>query len=52
MFVGKYWWGGVNAGWRYEGQFKNGVENGQGTKWKPDGSVFLKGNFTGPNSVS
>ena len=52
MFVGKFWWGGANAGWRYEGQWKGGVENGQGTKWKPDGSVYLKGNFTGPNSVS
>ena len=43
MFVGKYWWaGGANTGWRYEGQFKNGVENGpQGTKWKPDGSEFI-----------
>ena len=52
MFVGKFWWGGANAGWRYEGQWKGGVENGQGTKWKPDGSVHLIGNFTGPNSVS
>ena len=27
--VGKFWWGGANTGWRYEGQFNNGVENGK-----------------------
>ena len=51
MFVGK-WWGGADSGWRYDGQWKDGVANGQGTKWKPNGSVYLKGHFTGPNTVS
>ena len=30
MFVGKFWWGGANAGLRYEGGFQGGLRHGQG----------------------
>ena len=33
MFVGKYWWAsGANAGDRYEGDWKDGIQSGNGNK--------------------